>query len=113
MVEHIKITYDQINKDIKFFFDDEFNKQFDPNELTIDVPSFMRTYNNINRFLAKNKIPIQTSDDFLEIVNLFRIIRQHLLPKKSLRKTFLKIQIEALKESLPKTSLGIYENYAL
>ena len=46
--EHIKIKCDQINKDIKFFFDDEFNKQFDPNEITIDVPSFMRTYNNIN-----------------------------------------------------------------
>lgn len=67
--EHIRIKCDQINKEIKFFFDDEFNQQFDSNEIIIDVPSFMRTYNNVNRFLVKNKIPIKTTDDFRNTVN--------------------------------------------
>ena len=67
--EHIKIKCDQINQDIKFFFDYEFNKQFDSNEITIDVPLFMRNMNNVNRFLAKNKISIQTSTEFVNIVN--------------------------------------------
>ncbi len=93
--EHIKITCDQINKDIKFFFDDEFNKQFNSNEITIDIPSFMRTYNNINRFLAKNKIPIQTSNDFLKIVNSIPNYKAASSSKEITDKDILKkIQIE-------------------
>ena len=53
--EHIRIKCDEVSQDIKYFFDYEFNKQFDSDEMIIDVPHFLRNINNINRFLAKNK----------------------------------------------------------
>mgnify|MGYP001209966253 CR=1 FL=1 len=67
--EHIRIKCDEVSQDIKYFFDYEFNKQFDSDEMIIDVPHFLRNINNINRFLAKNKIPIHTSNEFVNLVN--------------------------------------------
>ena len=86
--EHIKITCDQINKDIKFF-DDEFNKQFDPNELTIDVliHENLQQYKSLS---SQNKIPIQTSDDFLEIVNSIPNYQAASSSKKCTEKDILK-----------------------
>lgn len=96
--EHVKIKCDHLDKEIKFFFDDEFNKQFDSNEIIIDVPSFMRTYNNVNRFLAKNKIPIKTSDDFRNIVNAVPSYQKASSAKKITEEEILrKIQLDGFK----------------
>lgn len=93
--EYVKIQGDQIDQDVKFFFDYEFNKKFNSNQITIDVPSFMRNMNNINRFLVKNKIPIKTTDEFVSIVNSVPSYLDASLSKKINKDDILrKIKIE-------------------
>jgi SNF2 family DNA or RNA helicase len=67
------ILIESINgsKKIASFFDQEFNKKFNANTISIDTPIFLRKLERINRFLHDENIQPDLSDEFINLINSF------------------------------------------
>ena len=67
--EFVLIECDKPSHEIKIFLDQEFNKKIKDGEVLIDLPSFMRNLDNINKFLYMQSISPQISEEFKRTVN--------------------------------------------
>ena len=67
--EFIKVTCDFLNSQVIDFFNDEFNRKFENHEVLIDIPQFMKSYNNVNTFLVSQRIQPELSRDFVSFFN--------------------------------------------
>jgi SNF2 family DNA or RNA helicase len=67
--EFVLIKCDQPSHEIEIFLDQEFNKNIKDGEVLIDLPSFMRNLDNINKFLHMQSIAPQISEELKSAVN--------------------------------------------
>jgi len=65
----VKVLSTEETPEIKSFFRNKFMKDFQNNELFIDIASFMKSVSNINQFLSREGIEIETTEEFREFIN--------------------------------------------
>tara|TARA_B100000989_G_scaffold269378_1_gene224736 strand:- start:1612 stop:3453 length:1842 start_codon:yes stop_codon:yes gene_type:complete len=65
----VKVLSTEETPEIKSFFRNKFMKDFQNNELFIDIASFMKSVSNINQFLSRERIEIETTEEFKEFIN--------------------------------------------
>tara|TARA_B100000900_G_scaffold267909_1_gene228738 strand:+ start:3721 stop:5562 length:1842 start_codon:yes stop_codon:yes gene_type:complete len=65
----VKVSTSNETPEIKSFFRNKFSKDFENNELLIDVSSFMIATSNLNQFLSREGIEIETTQEFRDFIN--------------------------------------------